>query len=167
MGKTFLPCLAWKCKTVVGLRCCTRIYEAVRIGTGWGYSWVQIRRSTETRLYHILPNNTGTNVFYAGGGGHVTGYQEYQMIFSSCIFHTHWIVAIWLRRKCIESLRFERETSNDPTHARCLHIESQSRKISTQQRNKWQNQIHDSDVFTSLKGGISTVCARKAVLVSC
>eukprot|EP00961_Rhodomonas_salina_P172537 2326786-Rhodomonas_salina.1 len=45
-------------------------YEAVRIGNGWGYSWVLLRRSTETCLYNILPNNPGTTVFYIGGGGH-------------------------------------------------------------------------------------------------
>eukprot|EP00961_Rhodomonas_salina_P040588 545283-Rhodomonas_salina.1 len=64
--------------TVVGLCCCPSISEAVRIGAGWGYSWVHIRMSTETRLYQILPNNPGTNVFYMGGGclrfSGITGY---------------------------------------------------------------------------------------------
>eukprot|EP00961_Rhodomonas_salina_P289131 3907236-Rhodomonas_salina.1 len=43
--------------------------QAVHIGAARGCSWVHIRKSTETHLYHILPNNPGTNVFYEGGGG--------------------------------------------------------------------------------------------------
>eukprot|EP00961_Rhodomonas_salina_P288935 3904554-Rhodomonas_salina.1 len=39
-------------------RVTTNLYEAVRIGAGWGYSWVLFCRST--------PNSPGTNVFYMG-----------------------------------------------------------------------------------------------------
>eukprot|EP00961_Rhodomonas_salina_P181210 2445917-Rhodomonas_salina.1 len=44
--------------TGVGLRCSTCTCEAVRISAGWGYSWVQIRRSTEIRLYQNCPQQS-------------------------------------------------------------------------------------------------------------
>eukprot|EP00961_Rhodomonas_salina_P158636 2135472-Rhodomonas_salina.3 len=40
-----------ECKWNENVKWATCIYEAMRIGAGWGYSWVLFRRSTETRLY--------------------------------------------------------------------------------------------------------------------